>query len=40
MTSLFQKDKIIIIDQVDDKIYDLIEEVREFNRQSKNFFIC
>ena len=38
--SLFQKDKIIIIYQVDDKIYDLVEEVREFNSNQKIFLFA
>ena len=38
--SLFQKDKIIIIYQVDDKIYELIEEVREFNSNQKIFLFA
>ena len=37
--SLFQENKIIIIDQVDDKIYDLVEEVREFNPNQKIFLV-
>ena len=38
--SLFQKDKIIIIYQVDDKIYDLVEEVHEFNSNQKIFLFA
>ena len=38
--SLFQKDKIILIYQVDDKIYELIEEVREFNSNQKIFLFA
>ena len=38
--SLFLKDKIIIIYQVDDKIYELIEEVREFNSNQKIFLFA
>ena len=38
--SLFQEDKIIIIYQVDDKIYDLVEEVREFNSNQKIFLFA
>ena len=38
--SLFQKDKIILIYQVDDRIYDLIEEVREFNSNQKIYLFA
>ena len=37
---MFQKDKIILIYQVDDKIYELIEEVREFNSNQKIFLFA
>ena len=38
--SLFQKDKIILIYQADDKIYELIDEVREFNSNQKIFLFA
>ena len=38
--SLFLKDKIIIIYQVDDKIYELIDEVRELNSNQKIFLFA
>ena len=37
---MFLKDKIIIIYQVDDKIYELIEEVREFNSNQKIYLFA